>query len=317
MATPPDLEERFTAPPGWRTGEFFNALTNHKIHYGTVKPDSGTPAGTVVILPGLSEFTEKYYETARDLLARNFSVWVIDWAYQGRSTRFAGNPMRRHSDGFESDIADLHKLIGDHVLPAARDAPLIMIGHSMGGHLGLRYLASHPGLFHTAVLSAPMIGIAQLRKMPGAVVKFMMHFLRLMNALYVPPGTDWHEEKRKSDGNDIFSSDPLRDALHNSWCRANPELRVGDPTGRWVYEALASCQWLIPRLEKITTCVLLVRAGQEEIVDNDAIARAAALLPRAQMLDLPAAHHEILMERDDSRMAFFKAFDKCAATLIM
>src|SRR5690606_827125 len=140
--------------------EFFNAKTGHRIHYAAVSP--AAPRAAVVILQGLSEFTEKYCELARGMLARGLAVWTFDWAYQGRSSRLNKHPMRRHSDGFEADIDDLHKLIGDHILPAAQGRKLVMIGHSMGGHIGLRYLARHDGIFSAAAFSAPMLGIAQV-----------------------------------------------------------------------------------------------------------------------------------------------------------
>lgn len=302
------LDERFTAPSGWRTGEFVNLATGHKIHYGTVSPD--TPRAHVVILPGLSEFTEKYYETARDLLSRGYAVWALDWAYQGRSSRFEKHPMRRHSDGFDTDIEDLQKLIVDHVRPATQQTPLVMIGHSMGGHIGLRYLIQHQGIFKTAAFTAPMLGINDLRKIPAFLQTLIFYAASPFSTTYVPRGRDWHEGIRKSDGSDIFSSDPLRDSLHNHWCRAHPELQIGSPTWRWLYEAVKSCRTLESKLHKIETPLLMAYAGGEKIVDNDAIIHAGAILPHAELLELPGARHEIFMERDETRQHWFSAFDK-------
>ncbi len=307
----PALEERFTRPDNWRDGEFVNLSTGHKIHYAFGMPPASR--GIVVLLPGLSEFSEKYYETARDLLARGFGVWIIDWAYQGRSSRLDTFPMRRTSDGFETDVQDLHKLISDHILPAANGAPLIMLGHSMGGHLGLRYLATHAGLFKSAILSAPMLGIRQISNIPHFLLSLLLFILRPFYGRYVPGERDWHEAMRKSDGTDIFSSDPVRDRLHHHWSLHYPELRIGGVTFRWVYEAVRSCRWLMPRLPKITIPVLLAAAQDDKIVDNAAIARAAALLPAGRMITLPGAHHEIMMERDDVRNRFFEGFDKWVA----
>lgn len=308
------LPDRFTEPSGWRTGEFVNLHTQHKIHYGTIAPDQ--PKGAVVLLPGLSEFTEKYYETARDLLDRHFAVWVLDWAYQGRSSRFEDRPMRRHSDGFGADIHDLHKLIGDHVQPAAQGRPLIMLGHSMGGHLGLRYLAAHAGIFKAAAFSAPMLTFQPLAKIPGLFLPAVQTIMKIIGPRYAAcSNQDWHEAMRKSDGSDIFSSDPLRDGIHNHWCKTYPELRIGGPTGRWVYEAIQSCRALPGELKTITVPIMMARAGNESIVDNKTIARAAALLPQARLVDLPGARHEILMERDAHRAVFFEAFDKLCASV--
>lgn len=313
MPDPQGLEERFTRPPNWREGQFANIQTAHTIHYGTVLPEGNDPAAIVVILPGLSEFTEKYFETARDLLKRNLAVWVIDWAYQGRSTRF-DKPMRRHSDGFDADVQDLHKLISDFVLPSANGKSLILLGHSMGGHLGLRYLATHPGVIRAAAFTAPMLGIKDVNALPKFLVSALLNIMKPFSLHYVPGGKDWHEAARKSDGGDIFSSDPVRDRLHNQWSLAYPELQVGNPTWRWLYEAVQSCNWLLPRLPQITTPLLLACAGRETIIDNKAIRRAVTLTPRMEMLELPDARHEIFMERDDIRNRWLQAFDKLLRT---
>lgn len=307
------METRFTAPDGWRTGEFIHLATRHKIHYGTAsQPDA---KGIVVILPGLSEFSEKYYETARDIISRGLDVWVIDWAYQGRSARWEKYPQRRYSDGFDADLQDLHKLISDHIIPAAQGKPLIMLGHSMGGHLGLRYLAEHKGLFKAAIFSAPMIGIREVNQIPAPLREILLFFLRPFSQWYVPRGRDWHETMRKSDGSDIFSSDPVRDALHNEWCRAYPELQIGSPTYRWLFEAVKSCRTLKNQLADIDVPVMLACAEKDAVVDNQAIMHAAAVLPKSTLLTLSDAHHELLMERDAIRDRFLEGFDKMLASI--
>lgn len=303
------LQERFTRPDGWRTGEFANPLTGHHIHYGHAAPN-GVSRGTVVILPGLSEFTEKYYELMRDMLARGLAVYVIDWAYQGRSSRMASAPMRRHSDGFDTDITDLHHLMRQIVIPDSPNSPFVMIGHSMGGHIGLRYLAAHPGIFAAAAFSAPMLGINDLKHTPPFLLAMLFMLLRPFNTRYIPRGRDWHETMRKSNGEDIFSSDPVRDTLHNHWCGKHPELRVGNVTIKWVYEALTSIKRLMPVLRQIAIPVYIAAARQDSIVDNDAIIRAAAIMPGAALDMLDGARHEILMERDDIRARWLAGFDK-------
>lgn len=304
-------EERFTVPAGWRTGEFFNAKTGHRIHYATVSPP--VPRATIVILQGLSEFTEKYFELTRDMLSRDFAVWTMDWSYQGRSSRMEKHPMRRHSDGFDADIDDLHKLISDHVLPAAQGGKLVLAAHSMGGHIGLRYLAQHNGLFNVAAFSAPMLGIAQASKMPPILQNIILSILSPFKTSYMPWGKDWHEDMRGK--NDIiFSSDPVRDTLQMEWARRDPELRIGAPTVRWVYEAIMSCRALQNELEKIKIPVMIGCAKMDTVVDNDAIIHAAATIPQTTLIELDGAHHEIFMERDEWRKGWLDAFDKLLET---
>ena len=308
LNNPPDLDKRFLAPADWQTGEFENPETGHKIHYGFVLPEN--PKGCVVVLPGLSEFTEKYYETAHDLLARNLGVFVIDWHGQGRSSRGLSNPHKRHSISFDRDISDLHHLISK-IVHKKTSVPLTVLAHSMGGNLAIRYMLRHPDAFKAAAFSAPMLGISDLARFPDWTLKFLLWLLYPFLHFYIPGGKDWHEAARKSDGSDIFSSDPERDSLHNTWSSYNPVLQVGNPTLGWVKAALSSCEIIRNgRLENINTPCLFVAAEHEKIVYNQAIRDAATRIPFASFKEIQNAKHEILMETDDIRSQFWNAFDK-------
>lgn len=313
----PELDARFLAPAGWITHTFENPETGHRMHYGRVYPQGKPPSAVIVCLGGLSEFSEKYYEIAHDMLARGYAFWIMDWHYQGRSGRLAKYPHRRHSDGFEADISDLHKFVADYILPAAVHPdvgriPLIMLGHSMGANIGLRYLAQNPKKFDAAAFTAPFLGIHNFSPAMKLFAAFLAPFMPLIGHFYVPGGSDWKESFRKSDGTDKFSSDALRDKIHNIWSKADAALQIGAPTFGWVSQALKSCG-LIDRkdtLEAIQIPVLIALAGKEEIVDNDCARAAAARIPKAELLEIDGARHEILMESDEYRGAFFKAFDK-------
>lgn len=313
----PDLPSRFLAPAGWITHSFTNEKTGHKIHYGRVYPQGKPPSAVIVCLGGLSEFSEKYYETANDMLDRGYAFWILDWQYQGRSGRLAKYPQRRHSDGFDSDIDDLRKFVDDYILPAAVHPdvgriPLIMLGHSMGANIGLRFLAQYPKRFDAAAFTAPFLGIYNFSAGMRLFASVVSLIAPLIGKSYVPGGSDWKESFRKSDGTDKFSTDPVRDAIHNFWAKTDAALQVGQPTFGWVIEALKSCKILSQKetMDAINIPVLIATAGQDKIVDNNAIRSAAAHLPKGQLIEIKGAQHEILMERDEYRGIFFNAFDK-------
>ncbi len=302
---PPDLEDRFLPPENWTENYFEHPETGHKIRYGHASAENAKAC--VILLGGLSEFAEKYFETMRDLNARGLSVWTMDWAYQGLSNRNPKNPHKRCSDGYDADLSDLH-FFTETIVP--KEKPIILLAHSMGGHIGLRYLAEHPDNFKATAFSAPMLGIRDIR-IYGRTIKLLLKILLPLHTSYVPGGKDWHETMRKSDGNDVFSSDPARDGLHNLWCLHTPALQVGNPTLRWLYESVKSLDILnAPEtLRKIKIPVLLTTAGDEKIVDNKAIKAASDYIEKSIYLEIEGAKHEILMEKDEYRIQFFKAFD--------
>ncbi len=313
----PDLESRFLPPEGWRWHTFTNPQ-GRKIRFGTVAPASRIPDAVVIMAPGLSEFGEKYFELAHDLLKRNLSLWVIDWQGQGLSDRHLKNtPHKRHASSFNDDIADFHYFIMEYVKhsavhPDVGRIPLVLMGHSMGAHIGLRYLHRHPDTFACAAFAAPMLGFRELRFMPLALRRVLTAaFNEFMGNCYVPGGGNWKADFRKA-GKNEFSGDPVRAAVHNAWCLHDTRLQVGSATFRWLHEAVKSCEVLAdPRiLRGIQTPLLMALAEKDTIVDNRPIRRAAKILPHAHLLSLAGAHHEILMETDPVREHFLQAFEE-------
>jgi lysophospholipase len=310
------LKERFMTPAGWRTHSFVNPQTNHKIHYGSVFPKSDAPPSAIVVcLGGLSEFAEKYFEVAHDMLDRGFAFWFIDWHYQGRSGRLDKFPHRRHSDGFDKDVSDLHTFITDYVKPAAVHPekgriPLIMLAHSMGGNIGFHFLIKHPGLFDAAAFSAPFFGIYNFKLPMQLLATLIAPLVPFIGKYYVFGGADWNETSRLE--KPVFSSDTYREKIHNYWSMKEPDIQVGSVTFGWVIQALKSCAALKKpgALSSIKIPVLIAVAGADQIIDNSILRRVAHDLPMGRLLEIEGARHEILMESDIHRNTFFEAFDK-------
>lgn len=311
----PALEERFLEPKDWRWHTFKNR-SGGRIRFGSVYPESRIPNAVVVILPGRTEFIEKYFETARDLTARNLAVWILDWHGQGKSPRFPGLPPERgHGHDFSFYVHDLHEFIQGYVKhacvhPDVGRIPMVMMAQSMGGNIGLRYLQEHPGVFECAALCSPMLGITAVKAMPAFVADCLSEVLNLfLGKQYAHGQKEWNSEERKHWGA-ALTSDEKRAVIHDAWMEIDAGLRLGGVTYGWVYHALRSCRKLADEaaLKATQTPCLLTLAGRETLVDNDAIRRAAGLMPHASLLEFPEAGHELLMERDEQRNRFLDAF---------
>lgn len=296
----PDIEERFLPPNNWKIKNFNNPATGHDIYYRTAMVENAK--GTIICLPGLSEYGEKYIETARFFNKQNYNFITIDWAYQGFSTRFKSNHHKRHSDGYKTDLSDLHYLITNEV---KSKVPLYMLGHSMGGHIGLRYIYEHPNTFKTASFSAPMMGINGLQYVDSFYL-WILKYLKKIENLYIPGGHNWIESDRHNLVNSVFSSDKTRSKIHNAWCIQNPQLQIGSPTFKWVRESLSSISFLkkVEILNNIKIPILLACANKEVVVDNSAIKKSAPFIPNAKLLNLENSKHEILVENDGIRDKF-------------
>lgn len=307
---PDSLGPRARPPTEWQWGEF-TTTDGRRLRYGYVMP-SGEVKGVVVGLHGLSEYTEKYFEVAHDMRDRQLGFFMMDWTAQGRSARLLANPQMRHSRGFGGDVDDLHVFIQQHVKKTAGAAPLVMLAHSMGGNIGLRYLAQNPGVFSCAAFSAPMTGIYALRKMPSWLRLLLTGFFNLTaSRAYVFGGHDWTPDTRAGQAGTFLSSDPVRGRVHDDWYIYDPQLQVGSVTFGWLYQAVISCLALGKRdyLRNITIPCLFGLAGRDVLIDNAMTGKLASLLPAATILELPESQHEILMEQDDIRSRFLAAFD--------
>ena len=182
-----------------------------------------------------------------------------------------------------------------------------MLAHSMGGNIGMHYLAQYPQTFKCAAISSPLFGIREIGILPlGLQVVITKLAASFLSTAYVPGGSDWTEKTRTKAGKDHFSSDPVRGSIHNAWSIAEPDLQVGHVTYGWLHHMLHSCATL--PFSSIETPCLIAEAGSDTIVDNKTIRKAAAQLPYAEYLELPDAQHEILMEKDDIRSIFLGKF---------
>jgi lysophospholipase len=265
--------------------------------------------GTVVVLPGRAEFIEKYHETLTDLGARGFSVAILDWRGQGGSDRLLQQRDRGHVASVDDYLLDLAAVIG-RLDALAMAQPYLMLAHSMGGHIGVRYLRQEPTRFAGAALSAPMFGI-RLTPTPAPVARALC-----AAAIRIGAGTRYAPGQRDVDLNryvftrNRLTSSPDRYAAFRRCVEAAPELALGGVTYGWLGAALRSIA--VTRrpgyLESIRTPVLILQAGRERLVSNRAQVLAARRLPDARLVRFPDARHELLLERDEIRDRVLAAF---------
>lgn len=317
-------QKRFRPPEGW-DWSFQNCAPPYekmKIRYGQVRSRKSYKA-VAVIIGGLGDFGEQYFELANQLEENHFKTIIIDTLGQGGSTRLLpSEPMKRHTQGFDIALVQIHKIIDEIVLSSAIDAednhkrlPIIMIAHSMGGHLGLRYLSEYnqtsrgKNIFSCAIFSAPMLGIKAVNNFPKIIRNPLLRLLALRPTAYVPGGCDWFDGYREREGfKGIFSSDPVRYELQRAYFNdpGHQFLVTGSPTNKWLLEAYLSCQKMEETgyLEKIKIPILIGLAKDDQLVDNQSIKNAAMRLTQGELLPIPECQHEILMESDRFRQPF-------------
>jgi lysophospholipase len=278
-------------------------------------PEGASKRAICVLLNGHTEFLEKYGEVAGELCNRGFEVVSLDWRGQGASERQVYGNRAGHVGAFEEYDMDLSALMLQLVEPIQRalpvPLPVIAVGHSMGGHILLRYLHDHPRRFVCAVLCAPMIEINTGKYSPATVA-----LLTSLLNLYRPSkrfifGIEQREPLELRFEDNALTSDRGRFERNQNLLRQQPFLRINGPTFGWLGAAFRS----IRRMRKksyagdILTPLLVFGAGQDSIVRTEAIRALCQMIPNARYVEIEAAKHEILMETDAIRAQFWAEFD--------
>lgn len=270
-----------------------------------------TPShGTVIVIPGRTEFIEKYFETVEDLLARGFAVALIDLRGQGLSSREHSDRLKGHILDFQTYVDDLALWIETCVKPNL-PGPFVSLGHSMGAHIVLRYLHDHPGAVSCAVVTAVM---TLIRSWPLSV-GFARSMVKFGRRLFGPNATLVSGSRAKPlmarfDENKLTHDKPRFERMQ-SLILADRNLGLGPPTMGWLDAAIRSMDLINQPdyLAAIATPVLLGIPAEDQVIDVASQRRLAQLLPEGSSFVVPGAQHEILMETDACRDVFWQHFD--------
>jgi len=290
--------------------DYFTSSGNVSIRYGISDCGAERKNGSVILLGGRKEFMEKHVETIDELKQRQFDVYSMDWRGQGLSTRLLSNRHKGHINNYNEYLEDLNCLINDIVMPGAV-SPLIILAHSMGGHIALRFLHDYPMAVDRAVLTSPMIDI-KVPPFPKWIIKFVALFASKIgcSSSYSAGSGDYSCQNIKFEGN-ALTSDPVRFMDEHKIIAENPDLALGGVTYGWLAAAFDSIDILMSRgyAEKISQQILIISAGRDRIVSEAAQKAVCSRMLKCRFVSIPGSYHEILKERDEVRKAFWKEFD--------
>jgi lysophospholipase len=296
--------------------DYFPTFDRRRIRWGALPATGARPRGTVVLLNGRTEYLEKYAETTAELARRGWGVYSLDWRGQGLSDRLTADRRKGHVGRFEDYLEDLERLL--QMVPTGGTAhPMILLGHSMGAHIGLRLVRERRHPFACAVLTSPMIDI-QLPPVPRrwlrAYVKAMVRLGFAAN--FAPGGAAYLRRDLVFDDNPL-TSDPERFQRRLDDIAANPRLALGGVTYGWLNAAFDSIERVMaPGFARgLTLPLLIVRATADRIVSRRAQTQFCRRAPDCRLVDVPGARHELLVETDAHRRSFWEAFDRFTAAL--
>ncbi len=285
--------------------------------------DGAAGRPSILFVNGRADFIEKYSEAFWEWRAAGHALASFDWRGQGMSGRLARDPDMGHVDDFSVWCADLDAMVtwARTVLPG----PLVLVAHSMGGHLVMRYLAERAARGQGdagvagAVLLAPMMGIASPGK--SLVIRMLTRIACLMGRTgrYAVGQYPYGAHQRRPARGEILTGSAERFADEGWWNDRDPGMSLGGVSWGWLDAAFRSIAALKRPgvLEAIRLPVMTLVGRDERLVEPESAMRACARMPQAECRWIAAGRHELLRDADMPRrkaMAAITAFlDRIAA----
>ncbi|HZH41629.1 MAG TPA: alpha/beta hydrolase [Gemmatimonadales bacterium] len=238
------------------------------------------PRAAILVIHGWSDHGGRWTETADALKREGYSAYLLDLRGHGRS---AGR--RGHLSRFSQLLGDLHAF--RRVVRVRTGAPQVLLGHSFGGLVVLRYLETQPLEPVTAsVVASPFLGLGfsvnPIKLLAGRLLA------DLAPTVSLPTGIDVEALCRDPAVCAAYRSDPL---VHQRMTAgAWKEIQ-------WAQRAVAA------DAHRIEGPVQFLLTGEDRIVDAE-MARAFAdgLHGDVQIRWYPEMYHEALHDPQRDRV---------------
>ena len=251
----------------------FRAPDGSALAYDAYEP-VGTPRAAIIWVTGWSDHRTRWQRPAERLRNTGYAVYLLDQRGHGDSAGIRG-----HLSRFSQLLADLQAF--RRLIRSKSDVPQILLGHSFGGLVVLRYLETQPSdPVARAVLASPWLSLARpvpiLKRIAGRPLA------DLWPSLQMPSGIDARQLSRDSAVTEAYFADP---AVHH----------VMTP-GAW-----REIQWaerVVPAdAHRISVPLLFLLAGKDGIVDAErARAFAAGLHGAVETNWYADAYHELFLD---------------------
>ncbi len=256
------------------------AFDNTPIFLRTWTPEHQPPRAVLMLVHGLAEHAGRYQYVVDAFLKKGYVIYGHDHRGFGKS-----GGIRGHWEHFDDVIKDMEMVV-DRAQSEWPDLAFGMFAHSMGGVIGVHYLARHREPFRAAVISAPGFG-------PGPDQNKLLLFMTPIAARIIPR----KPLDRKLSGEYTLSHDPAQAAAWDADPLVHPYA-----TPRWAVEYLRAAREAKSLLSQLTIPVLVVMGEEDITVQTQDIREAvAAAGPNVTFRTYPGAYHEVHNEKAEIR----------------
>lgn len=280
-----------------RVSGYFTRQPDEKIYYELYSQENAK--GWVALSHGFVEAAAKYAELIWYFFQAGYCVAICDHRGHGNSFREVKDLWLTHVRRFTDYCEDYHFFLEHIVVPKLNGLPLFLLGHSMGGAIAARTLELFPELpVRRLVLSSPMIA-PQTQGFPKWTALLIARFF-----IAIGRGKACLFNHQVFTGQEDFGSDWCCATSYARYCwylnvqRENPQYQNNAATYRWLEQALLIAGPLLKNAPSLRLPVLLLQAGEDTMVKNDAQEEFVTRLPDGRVERFPTARHEIFRSED-------------------
>ena len=258
--------------------------------------DAPSPKGSVVILHGFTESSEKYRELIFYFLEAGLSVYLYDQRGHGSSGRVV-EPGLVHVGRFAEYVDDFCCFL--HTVAADSPSPRYLFSHSMGGAVAALYLERGEVFFDKAILNAPMIA-PQHGELPLFLCRALCGTARVLGLgkrrVFAMKKPDQRSGFERSSTASRVRYEAYREIKHQ-----NSAYRSNAATYAWTYAALGVTKRILApgAPERIAIPVRLYAAEIDRLVQSEPQKRFIARVPKGEYCLVGGAKHEIYSANDE------------------
>ncbi|MEJ6397824.1 alpha/beta hydrolase [Yoonia sp. 208BN28-4] len=251
--------------------------------------------GTVLMFPGRTEYIEKYGDAALEFAKGGYATVAVDWRGQGIADRMTEDRAIGHVGKFADYQHDVAALLA-HARALHMPEPFYLVGHSMGGCIGLRALSE--GLpVKAAAFSAPMWGIqitpAILRPFSW-IMGWVAEKIGQGHRMVPTQSRETYVLREEFEVNTLTRDKTMWERLQTQM-RAQPDLALGGPSLHWLIASMREMN-RIAKLPSPNVPTVTFLGRREAIVDADRITARMADWPNGVLHLLDEAEHEVMLE---------------------
>lgn len=280
-----------------RSEGYIKGEAGMKLHYE--KFITSGAKDSIVIIHGISEASEKFYEFIYDLSNKNYNVYFLECRGHGNSDRFSTNMSKVDMDNWENVVKDQKTFVDSIVKPDMQeDGKLLMYAHSFGGCVGTTYLEMYTNDFDAAIINCPLYGYEL--GYPNVLANIVTSGLTMAGrgSEYVP---GYGPFNATINWDYALSSSETRIIFYNDQRVLDESQHTYSPTNRFFSESCKMIDYASSKknVKNIACPVLLVSGENDTAVINSKHDKVASYSDNIKHIVIPGANHEIYMESDE------------------